>query len=147
MIRETDIKTLINIQEILITKNENQLINYKSLLNDDILFLPNIEYEFDYCSNILIHYGLALKVDSLKSDGLLYINSTSKTFIVKIKDIYEHEKKEQEKSDLNHELNKYNLKQIKWFLKTKWLPLIISIISLIYSVISTCTSLKNYLFF
>lgn len=143
MIREVDLKTLIEIQKILVSKNQNQLINYKSLLNDEILFLSNLEKEFEYCSDILIHYGLAVKADSKISNGLLYINSTAKTFNIKIEDIYEIEKKEQEKSDLNHELNKYNLKQIKWFLKTKWLPLIFSLIGLILSVFSTCNSCKN----
>jgi len=141
MIREQDLENLIKIQNLL--TQGNQMINYKSLLADNVIFYPDLDKEFDYCADILIQHNLAKEVNSYVADGLKYISSTPLTFNININDVYLEEQNIKERDAIDHKLKENNLKQTEWFLKTKWLPIILSLLSFLLSVFVASNNFKK----
>lgn len=141
MIREQDLENLIKIQKLL--TQGNQMINYKSLLADNVIFYPDLDKDFNYYADILINYNLAKEVNSYVADGLKYISCTPLTFNININEIYLEEQNKKERDAIDHKLKENNLKQTEWFLKTKWFPIILSLLSFLLSVFVVYNNLKK----
>ncbi len=70
----------------------------------------------------------------IKPDGAVYFLTKKGIGFTSFNDIFEEEKKLENKNKLDYEKSIIDLKLNKWLIKTKWIPHIISILSLLFAV-------------
>lgn len=136
MIDKKDLSDLRILHSILKSKN---LLLYGNINSNDF---PNLttKNEFERLCDILVKYDIAKVIKNPVASGQIKYSPTNKTHDLDIDKIYTEEQNEKNRKELELEEIKLNIDSNKWFLKTKWLPHIISGLSLLWSILFSIIS-------
>jgi len=143
MIKKNDLPILVHLHKELKLPITNEGIykdhfpkdfKEKFLLNNTNEEYDNIEIEFRRFANIFEFYEVGEQIDN--SSGSIKIIQSKYTFSLDFDSLYKKEKEEVKTKKVELEYKETSLKLNKWLLKTKWLPHIISIISIIIAIIT-----------
>ena len=106
-------------------KENNNKVFKNTLLNS---------FDFDPIDRVFILRTLKEELNLIRIDGELYSLTKNGFSFVSFAEIEKQEQLKSEKDKIEFEKTKVDLKLNKWLLKTKWLPHIITIISLLFAV-------------
>ena len=141
MISKTDLPILIHLHKELLEPQNNLGISFENLptkfkdkfiINKSEEEYNQLELEFRKFANIFERYNVGEYFDN--NTGCVIIRPNSNTYGINFASLFEDEQNEKKRGNIELQEKIANLKLNSWLLRTKWLPHIISIISILFAV-------------